>query len=268
MRHKNLFLSVILLVCLLLLPAIAGAGNYIIGPGDKLMISVWDSPDLSMETPVRPDGQITLPAAGDVKAAGLTTAQLKKKLEKVLAKFVKKPIVTVIVTEMTNNRVYISGGAIVPGVVSLTSNMTLFRFLCQAKNLANADLESAYLSRNGKIILKNFYPLFMEGKLQYDIPLQANDIIHIPTNEMNRVYVVGAVAAPQAVPYHPGMKVLDAILAAGGFNQYAKQSKVTIMRKDGKSLVANIEDLLSGKDIKQNLPVAPGDYVVVNEIFF
>jgi polysaccharide export outer membrane protein len=247
--------------------AVLAVNDYIIGSGDKLQVSVWGSPDFSRETVVRPDGKITLPAVGDVVAAGLTPGSLKKRLETAIAKYVRKPVVTVIVLEMTNNKVYISGGAINPGVFSLAGNMTLFRLLCQLPSLENADLIRAYLMRGDKILLRNFYPLFMQGKMSDDLPLKANDIIHIPSNAMNKVYVLGAVQQPQAVPYRFGLRVLDVILATGGFNEYAKKSNVTIIRGDKKQEV-DIDRLLSGKDIKQNVPVVPGDYVVVKEGIF
>jgi len=244
------------------------ASDYVISSGDVLSISVWGSPDFNIETPVRPDGKITLPAVGDVEAAGLNTVQLKEKLIEAIGKFVKKPIVTITVTEMTNNKVYISGGGISTGVITLTGNMTLFRLLCQLGDLRETDLVSAYLSRDGKKLVKNFYPLFMKGDLSQDVLLKANDIIHIPTNELNKIYVVGSVKSPQVITYHYGMRVLDVILTAGGFDEYAKQSNVVILRQDGKKYQVNIEKLLSGKDIKQNIAVIPGDYVIVKESMF
>ncbi len=246
----------------------AMADDYIIGAGDVLQVSVWGSPEFSVETPVRPDGKMTLPAVGEIVAEGLTPAQLSKKLEEAIKKFIKRPIVTLSVTQITNNKIYISGGGVGTGVISLPGKTTLFKLLCQLENIRETDLTNAYLSRNGKKLLTNFYPLFMDGDLSQDIELKANDILHIPANEVNKVYVVGAVTNPQAVPYIHGMKVLDAILAAGGFEEFAKQSKVTIMRRDGKQLNVDIEDLLKGKDIKQNVSVNPGDYVIVKESMF
>jgi len=246
----------------------AMADDYIIGAGDVLQVSVWGSPEFSVETPVRPDGKMTLPAVGDVVAEGMTPQQLSKKLEEVIKKFIKRPIVTLSVTQITNNKIFISGGGVSSGVIPLPGKTTLFKLLCQLDNIRDTDLTNAYLSRNGKKLLTNFYPLFMDGDLSQDVELKANDILHIPANAVNKVYVVGAVASPQAVPYLHGMKVLDAILAAGGFEEFAKKSKVVIMRRDGKQLIVDIEDLLKGKDIKQNVPVNPGDYVIVKESMF
>ena len=267
---KTLAATLILSITLILtlIPASTRADDYIISAGDVLQVSVWGSPDFSIETPVRPDGKMTLPAVGDVEAAGLTTVQLKERLEEAIGKFVKKPIITITVTEMTNNKVYISGGGVSTGVVTLSGNMTLFRLLCQLDNLRETDLISAYLSRNGEKLVKNFYPLFMKGDLSQDVVLKANDIIHIPSNELNKIYVVGSVEEPQVITYRYGMRVLDVILAAGGFGEYAKQSNIVILRQDGKKYLVNIKKLLSGKDIKQNINVIPGDYVIVKESMF
>lgn len=263
----------ILLICLILSVALIStpsyaAEDYKISSGDVLRISVWGSPDFDIEAPVRPDGKITVPAVGDVEAAGMNTVQLKEKLVEAIGKFVKTPILTITVTEMTNNKVYISGGGVATGVVTLTGNMTLFRLLCQIGDLSETDLISAYLYRDGEKLVKNFYPLFMKGDLSRDVVLRANDIVHIPSNELNKIYVVGSVNEPQVITYKYGMRVLDVILSAGGFDEYAKQSNIVILRQDGKQYHVDMKKLLSGKDIKQNISVIPGDYVIVKESMF
>ena len=269
MKTTISILTIALILTILFIPGLpVRASDYIISSGDVLQISVWGSPEFNVTAPVRPDGKITLPAVGDIGASNLTTLQLKEKLEEAIRRFVKKPIVTIAITEMTNNKIFISGGGVGTGVITLSGNMTLFRLLCQLENLRDTDLISAYLSRNGEKLVKNFYPLFMQGDLSQDIPLKADDIIHIPSNELNKIYVVGAVEAPQVVAYKYGMRVLDVILGAGGFADYAKQSNIVILRKDGKQHIVNMKKLLSGKDIKQNLPVVPGDYVIVKESMF
>ncbi len=245
-----------------------GAADYVIGSGDVLQVSVWRSPELSVNVLVRPDGKITLPAVGDIEAQGLTTTQLRVKLEKAITNFVKKPIVTLIITRITNNKVYISGGGVNTGVVEMPGNTTLFRLLCQLGNVKEADLDNAYLYRDGNKLVSNFYSLFMEGDLGKDVALQANDIIHIPSNERNKIYVVGAVGKSTYITYRHGIKVLDVILEAGGFGAYAKQSNIVIIRKDGKKLDVDIEALLKDKDLTQNIDVLPGDYVIVRESMF
>ncbi|MCF6177927.1 MAG: polysaccharide biosynthesis/export family protein [Geopsychrobacter sp.] len=262
---KQFFVLVILLLSLSV-PALAA--DYVIGDGDVLQVSVWGVPELSVLVKVRPDGKITLPAAGDVAASGFTPASLSKEFSKFLSKYVKEPIVTVTVTEITNNKVYISGGGIPSRVVSLPGRTTLFKLLCQLENVENTYLQHAYLLRKGKRILTNFYPLFIKGDMGADIELQAEDIIHISNTESNKIYVVGAVKEPKYIPFREGIKVLDAILEAGGFNEYAKENDVIIMKKNNVRLRVKIKNLMRGDDLKQNLPLSAGDYVIVSESIF
>ncbi len=78
-----------------------GAPLYIIGPGDNVNIFVWGNAELSSSVPVRPDGRITTPLVEDVVASGKTTSQLARDMEKELARYIKNPVVTVIVTGFT-----------------------------------------------------------------------------------------------------------------------------------------------------------------------
>ena len=260
----------VLLMCVLV-PTEGISGDYVIGDGDTLSISVWDVPELSVEMAVRPDGKITLPAVGDVSATGLTPAELSRDLEKVLDSYVKKPIVTVAVSGVTNNRVYISGGGVPSRVINLSGRTTLFKLLCSLENIENADLKRAHLLRDGKQQVVDCYGLFVDAQIDKDIKLEPEDILYLPTNEKNKVYVVGAVNAPTYLIYREGMRILDAILECGGFSKYAKESAVLILRKEGgqdSRIKINIEDLVSDGDLKQNIELARGDYVIVQEGIF
>ena len=89
--------------------------NYVIGAQDVLDINVWKEPDVSRVVPVRPDGKISLPLLNDVQAAGLTPAQLAAQITESLKKYVTNPQVTVIVTTINSQRVYILGEVMRPG---------------------------------------------------------------------------------------------------------------------------------------------------------
>ena len=254
-----------------LLPGQVLAGDYIIGDGDTLSVSVWGVPELSVDMIVRPDGKITLPAVGDVSATGLTPVQLSRDLAKVLDSYVKKPIVTVSVSGITNNRIYISGGGVPSTVINLSGRTTLFKLLCSLDGVENADMKHARLVRDNKQLEIDIYGLFVDGEITKDIELQAEDILYLPTNEKNKIYVVGAVNAPTYIIYREGLRVLDAILECGGFSKYAKQSAVLILRKnDGEDtrIKINIDDLVSDGDLTQNIELARGDYVIVQEGIF
>jgi polysaccharide export outer membrane protein len=246
----------------------AWCGDYVIGDGDQLKVSVWGVPELTVEVTVRPDGKITLPAAGDVTAAGLSPVQLSDRLIEVLAAFVKKPVVTVSVSQITNNRVYVSGGGAGPAVVPLSGRTTLLKLLCRLDSLANADLRRAFIVRDGKKIQPDFHRLFVRGDITRDVTLEPEDIIFLPTQELNKVYVTGAIKEPKYIFFREGMTVLDAILEAGGFGEYAKQNDVLVARNSGEKVEVRLKDMMAGKDTAQNISLQPGDQVVVKEGMF
>jgi len=252
------------------------AQDYIIGGGDVLQVSVWDVPNLSVQVVVRPDGRITLPAVGDVLAAGMTPENLAEKIKKVLGKMVHKPVVTLTVMEVTNNRIYVAGGGVPSGVVPMENQVSLFQFLCRFDTFEQGDLKHAFLMRGGQKLKSDFEGLFYGGDLSGDLLLEPDDIVFIPKFSDNKVYVVGAVNEPRYVFYRSGLKVLDAILEAGGFTEFADKGDVAIIRQqtlsDGRSrkveIDADITALLKGKDLTQNHLLEPGDYINVKEGLF
>lgn len=259
-----------LLIFFVVFTGYAFAKDYVIGDGDVLQISVWGSPELSLGVVVRPDGKISMPALGEVKASGLTPVELKNLLEKELASVVKKPIVTVIVTEMRNYQVLVFGNGAPPGISTLSKETTLLQFLSQLGALENADLEKAYLLRNKEKIKTDFYKLFIRGDLSQDMVLEPNDILFIPDNFEKRINIVGAVKRPTTISYREGLTILDVILSAEGFTEFAKKNDVIVIRKkDGEELrrSVRVKDLMEG-DLNENIKIMPGDFVIVKESFF
>ncbi|WP_305046476.1 polysaccharide biosynthesis/export family protein [Geoalkalibacter sp.] len=269
---KRLILFFLVFLCFApTLWAQGGVSDYVIGDGDSLAISVWGAPELSSTVTVRPDGKITLPAAGDIVASGYTPTQLSEKLTKELTAFVKTPIVTVSVTGITNNKVYVFGGGAASGAFDLPGRTTLLKFLAKLGNLQRADLERAYLLRDGKKIDVDFYDLFVGGDIALDVELRPEDMIYIPDNELMKIYVMGAVEKPQYIFYREGIRILDAILESGGFTKFARENRVMVLRKDGNNMQeirVNAKDLMSQGDLKQNIELRRGDLVIVSEGIF
>lgn len=101
-------------------PDPASRAVYRIGASDVLAVSVWKNPEVSLQqVPVRPDGKISVPLAGDVQAAGNTTDELKAKLTEALAEYITAPDVTVVVVQMNSQRVSVMGEVNRPGPVPL-----------------------------------------------------------------------------------------------------------------------------------------------------
>src|SRR5207237_9858006 len=100
---------------------------YRIGPEDMLLISVWKNEALTRQVPVRPDGKISLPLLNDVQAGGLTPAQLRADITQRLKKYFTDPRVTVIVTTIGSQRIYLMGEVTRAGAYPLLPGMNLLQ---------------------------------------------------------------------------------------------------------------------------------------------
>jgi polysaccharide biosynthesis/export protein len=159
--------------------------NYIIGPQDVLDISVWKENELTRTVPVRPDGKISMPLLNDVRAAGLTPNQLAAQITTSLKKFVTDPQVTVIVTQINSQRVYILGEVTRTGAYPLLPGMTVLQALSSAGGFTQfANRKKIYMFRmeNGKQVKYPFdYKAVINGKqTEENVELKAGDTIVVP----------------------------------------------------------------------------------------
>jgi polysaccharide export outer membrane protein len=164
---------------------IAQDPNYIIGPQDVLDISVWKESELTRTVPVRPDGKISMPLLNDVRAAGLTPNQLATQITMSLKKFVTDPQVTVIVTQINSQRVYILGEVTRTGAYPLLPGMTMLQALSSAGGFTQfANRKKIYMFRieNGKQVKYPFdYKAVITGKqTEENVELKAGDTIVVP----------------------------------------------------------------------------------------
>jgi polysaccharide export outer membrane protein len=159
--------------------------NYVIGPQDVLDISVWKENELTRTVPVRPDGKISMPLLNDVRAAGLTPNQLAAQITTSLKRFVTDPQVTVIVTQINSQRVYILGEVLRTGAYPLLPEMTILQALSSAGGFTPfANRKKIYMFRveNGKQVKYPFdYKAVIDGKrTDENVVLKAGDTIVVP----------------------------------------------------------------------------------------
>ncbi len=162
--------------------------NYIIGPGDKLNIFVWRSPELTVTVPVRPDGKISVPLVEDVVAVGKTPTQLAREIERDLSKYVQDPRVTVITESFVgpfSEQVRVIGEAAQPRAVPYRANMTLLDAMIEVGGLTKfaAGNRAVVVRRvNGKQISYSVKldSLIKDGDVNYNVKLQPGDILIIP----------------------------------------------------------------------------------------
>jgi len=272
---KRVQLAMVIFV--MLCSAVAEANErYVIGDEDVLQISVWGSPELTIQVPVRPDGMITFPPVGDVKATDLAPLELKAVIEKELTKYVKSPTVSVVVTAINSFKVFVLGGGVsgtattagaTSGAITLRRNTTLLQLLAQLGSLQNTDLNNSFVLRNGEKLSADFYKLVIKGDISKDIQLRPNDVIFMPDNFDKRIMVVGQVRTPGVVQYREGMTVLDSILSAGGFAEFADPNDVTVVRKEEdkvRKIEVKLKSVMKKGEIDKDLPLKPGDRILVD----
>lgn len=159
--------------------------NYVIGAQDVLDVSVWKEPDFTRTVPVRPDGKISLPLLNDVQASGLTPSQLAAEVTKSLTKFVTSPQVTIIVTQINSQRVYLLGEVARAGAYTMLPDMTILQALSNAGGFTQyANSKKIYVLRdeNGKQqkLFFNYKDVISGKRNEQNIKLKAGDTIVVP----------------------------------------------------------------------------------------
>jgi polysaccharide biosynthesis/export protein len=159
--------------------------DYLIGADDILSVDVWKEPEISRIVPVRPDGKISVPLINDVQAAGMSPTQLALQITEQLRKTLVNPQVTVIVTQINSQRIYILGEVTRGGAYSLLPNMTVLQALSSAGSVTPfANLKKIYIMRttNGRqqMLPFNYKEVVSGQKVEQNVHLQAGDTIVVP----------------------------------------------------------------------------------------
>jgi polysaccharide biosynthesis/export protein len=165
-------------------PTTGASADYVIGPDDSLHISVWKEQELTQTVPVRPDGKISMPLLGDVQAAGITPTQLADSITEKLKKYMSDPRVTVVVTDMKSQRIYVLGEVLHTGPMPLLPDMTVLQALASAGFTQFANTKGIYILRteNGKQVkIPVPYKQLLKGEaISQNIMLRPGDTIVVP----------------------------------------------------------------------------------------
>ena len=163
--------------------------DYIIGPEDVLEISVWRNADLSRQVFVRPDGRISLPLIGDVKAVGLTTSELRDAITERLRSYKENPTVAIVVAQVNSYYFYIQGAVGGAGKLPLLSRTTIVQAITLAGGLAPDAVRSRIvifrLGLNGdsaKKLIVNYDDIILRGG--ENVELKPGDTIVVPSETM------------------------------------------------------------------------------------
>jgi polysaccharide biosynthesis/export protein len=160
--------------------------DYIIGPLDTVNIIVWRNPELSMTVPVRPDGKVTAPLVDDMQASGKTSSQLARELERALGKFIRDPVVSVVVTTFVgpaSEQIRVVGEATKPQVIAYRKNMSVLDVMIQVGGLtdfADGNAASIYRAAEGKSYAVRLRDLVKRGDISANVDMRPGDILIIP----------------------------------------------------------------------------------------
>lgn len=161
---------------------------YVIGPGDNVNMFVWGNPEVSQSVPVRPDGKITAPLVEDLQASGKTPTQLARDVEKVLSKYIKEPIVTVIVTGFVGpytEQIRVIGEATQPQALPYREHMTILDVMIAVGGLTQfAAGNQASIVRIAEGKQQQFgvrlEDLIKDGDISANVTMRPGDILIIP----------------------------------------------------------------------------------------
>lgn len=159
--------------------------DYVIGPEDVIGVQFWREPEMSGDVIVRPDGMITLPLIGEVKAEGLKPQALRDQVKQAVGRFLTDANVTVVVRQVNSRRIYVTGQVIHPGAYPLASPRTVLQAIALAGGLteyAESDNISVARTEQGRTrVFKFNYKNVSKGKaLEQNIQLLPGDTVIVP----------------------------------------------------------------------------------------
>lgn len=166
-------------------PGVDFGADYLLGPGDVIDVGVWKDETLSKSLVVLPDGKISFPLIGEIKAAGRTVPQLKKEIEQKIARYAPDPIVSIEVRQVNSMLIYVIGRVNTPGRFSLNTNVNVLQALTMAGGVnpfAKRDRIRIFRQEGAKTTIFRFkYDEVVEGiDLEQNIMLQRGDIVVVP----------------------------------------------------------------------------------------
>jgi polysaccharide biosynthesis/export protein len=240
---------------------LSNSSHYQIDTGDVLSIVVWDHPELTnaatgmgagtgaaaadvvaaQQPPigfsVDQEGLIQFPFAGPLKVAGLTEEQARSLLATRLAKYIRKPKVTLRVQAYRSKRVYVDGEVKTPGLQAINDiPMTLMEAINRSGGiLPTGDQSQIIVNRGGKNYQINLLQLVQRGVNPAKIMLKDGDVVRVRSRDESKVFVSGEVVSPRALPMHNGRLTLNEALGeSGGVNPLSGDgSQIYVVRQEG-----------------------------------
>lgn len=244
----------------------AAKTDYVLGAGDLIRVTVFQSPELSLDTRIPETGVVNYPLLGAVTLGGLTISQAEQRIANGLltGKFLKQPQVSILVTQLRGAQASVLGHAVRPGRYTLeVTNMRLSDLMALAGGVApdGSDILTVVGTRDGKPFRTqiDFRTLFRSDAQSQDMVIQNNDVVYV--DRQPQIYIYGEVQKPGTLRLERGMTILQALAAGGGLTQRGTQRGIRVHRKGADGATQILTPGLQE-------PLLPDDVVQVPESLF
>jgi polysaccharide biosynthesis/export protein len=241
--------------------------EYVLGPGDELIVRVWGKIDFDAHVTVDRNGQIYVPKVGALTVAGLRFEQVESYLRAAIGNLYKDFELNVALGQLRSIQVFVLGSARRPGTYTISSLSTLVNALFTSGGpSATGSMRRIELRRKGRLLTEfDLYDLAQKGDQSHDVPLLSGDVIFIPSIGP-QVAITGSVNQPGIYELKAGTTVGAAVEGAGGLTSLAGSTRAVLERIDDHStrqveefhLDANgLEETLKDGDLLRVFPISP-----------
>ena len=242
---------------------IATPQNYVLGPGDQLIIDIYGATQENMTLTVSPDGDVTIPDFGPVHVSGLTVAAAQTRIRSRVGSYFTSSEIKASLGQTRTILVNVMGEVKAPGTYTLSAFATVFHALYRAGGINElGTLRNIKVFRQGRqISVIDIYEFILNGRLAGNVRLQDNDVIQVGTYDCI-VDIVGKVKRPLAYEMRKSESLATLLKYSGGFSGDAFKRLLRVLRKS--------EDLKSVYNVEEfdlaDFKVEDGDSVIVDSI--
>ena len=243
---------------------IATPQNYVLGPGDQLIVDVYGDTQKSDKLTVSPEGDVTVPNYGPIHVSGLSVTSAQSHIRSKLGTYYSGSNIKVSVGQTRSILVNVMGEVRVPGTYTLSAFATIFHALYRAGGIGNlGTLRNIKVFRQGRLVtVVDVYEFILNGRLAGNVRLQDNDVIQVGAYDCI-VEIDGNVKRPMAYEMRKDESLATLLKYCGGFRGDAYKKSLRVLRKNGQmKSVHNVEEF----DLSE-FKVEDGDEVSVEGIY-
>ena len=243
---------------------IATPQNYVLGPGDQLIVDIYGASQESISLTVSPDGDVTIPEFGPVHVSGLTVSAAQKRIHNKIGSYYEDSSIKATLGQTRTISVNVMGEVKVPGTYTLSAFATVFHALYKAGGISDlGTLRNIKVFRQGRqISVVDIYEFILNGRLAGNVRLQDNDVIQVGTYDCI-VDISGSVKRPMAYELRNKESLSTLLKYSGGFTGDAFKKLIRVLRKS--------EDLKSVYNVEEfewaDFKMTDGDEVTVDAIY-